>query len=195
VVVDAVLLRRASTVSFAMGFYMLVIQIVAFFWVLLVPGDYLFEGLTVSVLIASLWLVSCLLSAFVAFYLFRVGLSYRFLSLKITGLMFLVLLFAELAPSVLIKPYPPWLIYSGIGPLVTPEIMQAISYFSWLLICSAVALALLFIWGATDMMDETGLKTFETARTIIVLGLFSILVFPIGIIVFGSGLQKLATPR
>jgi len=188
---DPVLLGRTSMVCFTLGFYLLCIQVVGFIWVLALPYYYVFKSATVSAIIACLWLAYVVLNMFFALYVFKVGRAYHFASLKITALALLGVLFAEITPAILIKPYPPWVLYSGFGPFLSPEVIEVVSLFSWLFLGLSVALVLLFIWGATDMEDETGLKTFGTAKTLMVAGIFIMLAFPIGVMVFASGLQKL----
>nr|MDO8133911.1 zinc ribbon domain-containing protein [Candidatus Njordarchaeum guaymaensis] len=136
-----------------------------------------------------------MLNVFFALYVFKVGRAYQFASLKTTALALLGVPFAELTPAILIKPYPPWVLYSGFGPFVSPEVIEVVSLFSWLLLGFSFALVLLFIWGATDMENETGLKTFGTARTLMVAGIFILFLFPIGLFKFGSGLKQLAVLR
>jgi hypothetical protein len=118
------------------------------------------------------------------------GVSMIIVSLAIAPLIYSVyLVFQDLIqelPSLVVLPY------TEIGPrlmqLLAPVLMSGTIIGLFYLI-----FAISFIVGLSNLRNNTGIGDFGTAMWLAIIGLFIGITFPIGVIMFGSGLNKLAT--
>jgi hypothetical protein len=207
------LLRKASLWSYIMGIWELlsVILLMAAVVILVFPLmammspmpplgilATLYEALNSFMTAITVVLGITLLTTFIfGYYLFKVGGLYDVGSLKLAGVCSMIMalgfplliygLYQFLAVLLTMLPTPPadavTIILSSIGMLLLGA--AVIGLFGFMFFIA-------FIIGTSGMKTRTGVGDFGTAMWLSIVGLFISFLFPIAIILFGSGLSKLS---
>lgn len=205
--VDVGLVKRAATWSYIMGVWELVSVVVLFAAIisLVFPLVSMSGGISsltqifdsVILAVAIVLAITIPITMIFGYYMYKVGGQYDVGSLKVTGISAMIMgigypvallglyTFFNALTSIPLSPSPsPADIYSILGSL------------EWLILGAGV-LAIFgliffisFIIGASGMKSRTSIDQFGSAMVLAIVGIFTGVTFPIGIILFGSALKK-----
>ena len=207
------LVRKASLWSYVMGIWELlsVIVLMGVILVLVFPLMSMMGPVPTPSIIASLYqmLDSFMLALVIVlgitvpitfvfgYYSYKVGSLYGVGSLKLAG--FCSMIMALGYPVLIYGLYEFLGVLFSMLPSPPVNFTQVILGSLGLLLMGAAIVGLFgfiffiaFIIGASGMKNRTGVGDFGTAMWLSIVGLFITFLFPIGVIIFGSGLSKLS---
>ncbi len=195
--IDLALLRRASRACFATGIY-LIVSVVASFMLSLAEVFYLFysypymTNLSLTPFTIVNFVFSCITVSFsllFGYYAFRVGGVFNSAPLKAGAVLYIVTSVAAAIANVVSMAS-----LLSVGPIMPmvgfAYVLTLLSAFGSLGLTIAAYVCLII--GASNMKNKTGVDSFNTAMILFIL-FFIPFVFPIGLIIFGMGLSKLAS--
>jgi hypothetical protein len=207
---DPMLLRRASRVTYAYGWYTLAVGVVAILTVVIMMLS-LFSTMFRYPYSSTSWLpsffqtllyvylppllvvsaIQVVIALSFSFYLHRVGKAYDVSSLRAGSYLIALAQAVSLLMSLAIYAISVSIVsaYQSIASLLQ------LTYTFMLIVLPASAIGIaymvLLIVGSGRMVEKTGVKAFDTARILMIVGIFIAFLFPIGLIKFGSGLKEL----
>jgi hypothetical protein len=209
---DTGTVKNASTWSYIMGiwyFVAVIVVMVATYAVLLpfistfasggVPNISqivdMFRSLLLPVIVVAVITVPT--AIVFGYFLYKVGKMYRLSSLQISGISVMIVSAAIL--PIVYGLYQLIEAIQYIAGLTATQILNSINTSLDILIMSAGLAALFgviflitFIIGASGMKNATGISDFKTAMWLAIAGLFVSFLFPIAVLLFGTGLSRLA---
>jgi len=137
------------------------------------------------------------ISIMFGYFLYKVGKLYNMGSLQLSGISIIIVAIAVI--PIIYGLYQLIGTIEHAGGLTEYQLYQAIMGSLGFLIMGAGLAAIFglifliaFIIGTSGMKTATGIGDFGTAMWLTIVGLFISFLFPIGVILFGSGLSKLA---
>jgi hypothetical protein len=206
------LLKRAATLSYISGAWDLVAGVVLVAAILIAIGPFLsmmvppytfslamlIEMFNTIVLAVSVVMgITMVITIVFGYFLYKVGSQYDVGSLKLAGISAIIVSLgipvviyglSQLLTVILSIPSPPPVtITSYILGAVYPLLLGAavVGIFGLVFFIS-------FLIGASGMKNRTGIDGFHTAMILGIVGIFVGITLPIGIIIFGSALSRLA---
>ncbi|WXG44956.1 MAG: hypothetical protein WED04_13175 [Promethearchaeati archaeon SRVP18_Atabeyarchaeia-1] len=209
------LLSRAALLSYVMGALVLVLDVALFAWVFTVALPYSSASaqLSLETFVTILWVVLILLpitilvSAFFGYYSRKVGDTYNASSLKLAGLMAILLAVVAIPVAVGIYGFvailqafasPPGSIIMVFIQLIV-GIGLALAFLALFVLLALVLLVVLglvfevsLFTGLSSMYEVTGIGEFKTAKWLVLAGIFVLIPLPIGILFYARGLSKLS---
>jgi hypothetical protein len=214
--IDSRVLRRGALSGYVMGIMTLGIFIAIYVWVFTVALPYSSQPAEISLnmFITILYVVTILLpveiiiSALFGFYSRKVGNIYNVGSLKLSGLMAILLALVAIPVAVGIFGFvtilqnimssPPGSIIALFVQLVIALglALAFLALFILLALALAVVLGLVFevslFAGISGLYEATSISDFNVARWLVLIGIFVLITLPIGIIFYAHGLGKLS---
>jgi hypothetical protein len=208
---DTGTLKSASTWSYIIGvwYFIAVILVMAVAYTVILPMIPIMGSGTIDMsqimqmlnaflepMIAVI-AVTIPISIMFGYYSYKVGRMYNLSSLKLAGISIMIV-----AIAVVPLTYSLYVLFQDLPSLMTlPPVQAYQSLMSLLfLMIGGVGLAAIFglifliafIIGLSNMKNATGVGDFGTAMWLTIAGFLISITFPIGIILYGSGLSKLA---
>lgn len=210
--VDVGLLKRAATLSYISGTWDLVAGVVLVAAILLAIGPFLsmmvppytFSLTMLTQMINSIMLavtvvlgITMMITIIFGYFLYKVGSQYDVGSLKLAGISAIIISLAipaviyglyQFVMVLVSMPIPPPItitsyILGALGPVLLGAAVMGIFY---------LVFFISFLIGASGMKNKTGIDGFHTAMILGIVAIFVVITLPIGIMIFGSALNKLA---
>jgi hypothetical protein len=213
---DPRVLKRAALFSYIMGAMTLGLDVVLFVWVFTVvlPYSSVPAQISLQTFITILWLVAILLpitmfiSVLFGYYTRKVGDAYNVGSLKLAGLMAIILTIVAIPVAIGIVGFvailqtllssPPSSIIALFVQLVLGIglALAFLALFVLLALALAAILGLVFeislFTGISGIYEATSIRDFNVARWLVLVGIFVLITLPIGIIFYARALSKLS---
>lgn len=137
------------------------------------------------------------ISIMFGYFLYKVGKMYNLGSLELSGISVMIVALAVVPVILALYQLIGVIEYAGgLSPYLAYQyIMGSLGLLilgAGLAVIFGLIFLIAFIIGVSGMKNATGIGDFGTAMWLTIIGLFISFLFPIGVLLFGSGLSKLA---